>query len=73
MILDRTYDKHEIHKRINYYPVTAIVGPRQSGKTTLAKMFSPDSIFDLENPIDYNALENPLLQLNQKKGLIVID
>ena len=73
MILDRKYDKYEIQKRINYYPVTAIVGPRQSGKTTLAKMFCPDSIFDLENPIDYNALENPLLQLNQKKGLIVID
>jgi hypothetical protein len=49
------------------------VGPRQSGKTTLAKTFIPDAMFDLENPVDFAALENPVLQLNKKRGLIVID
>ena len=73
MILERKYDIEEIQKRIRYYPVTAIIGPRQSGKTTLAGMLRPDMIFDLENPVDMAALENPVLQLDKEKGLIIID
>ena len=42
-------------------------GPRQVGKTTLAKMFIQEHFsgnahfFDLENPLDLARLENPLL------------
>lgn len=55
------------------FPVTAILGPRQSGKTTLARGFPADSFFDLENPRDAALLEEPQLALEPLSGLIVID
>lgn len=57
-------------------PVVALLGPRQCGKTTLAKSYVTDSpvhYFDLENPIDLARLEQPMLQLSELTGLIVID
>ncbi|MCD4790163.1 MAG: hypothetical protein K8R37_09210, partial [Bacteroidales bacterium] len=39
--------------------ITAILGPRQCGKTTISreiKSYSPITIFDLEDPTDYQAL-----------------
>lgn len=44
------------------YPVTALLGPRQRGKTTLARFFAgqePSTVFDLENPVDVQ--RRPLL------------
>lgn len=55
------------------FPVVAILGARQCGKTSLAKQFSYDHYFDLENPRDLSRLENPQLALENLKGLIVID
>ena len=62
------------------HPACAILGPRQVGKTTLAKMFlehdSPKNFhfFDLENPLDLARLENPMLTLSKlTNNLIVID
>lgn len=41
----------EIRKRIKQYPILAITGPRQSGKTTLLKTLFPDyGYVSLENP-----------------------
>ena len=54
-------------------PVTAILGPRQCGKTTLARAFNADHAFDLENPRDVARLEQPQLALEDLRGLIVID
>lgn len=73
MFIERKFDLDIVKNRINHNPVTAIIGPRQSGKTTLAMMLKTDKLFDLENPVDFAALENPLLQLGNQKGLIVID
>ncbi len=73
MLLERKYDLEEIKARIKNYQITAIIGPRQSGKTTIAKMLNPTRIFDLENHVDLIALENPLLQFSNIKGLIDID
>ncbi|MCX7821083.1 MAG: ATP-binding protein [Brevinematales bacterium] len=73
MLIDRKYDIKEIKTRIKNTPITAIIGPRQSGKTTIAKMLNPAKIFDLENPVDLIALENPVLQFSNINGLIVID
>lgn len=56
--------------------VVALIGPRQCGKTTLARQFvNPDSInyFDLENPLNLARLENPMLALQDLRGLVVID
>jgi hypothetical protein len=73
MILERKIDYANIKRRIDNFNVTAILGPRQSGKTTLARMFNYAEYFDLENPRDSVRLEHPQLILEKKKGLIVID
>jgi hypothetical protein len=72
-VIDRNPDKNEIARRIDLYPVTAILGPRQCGKTTLARQFQAIDFYDLENPVDHARLENPILELREKKGLAVID
>jgi len=61
-------------------PVVALLGPRQCGKTTLARMYIEERknnhsihYFDLEDPEDLAQLENPKLILSSLKGLIVID
>jgi len=55
------------------FPVTAILGPRQCGKTTLAGELAVDHQFDLENPRDLARFDNPQLLLEDLKGLIIID
>ncbi len=72
-IIDRPIDKNEIRKRIDGFPVTAILGPRQCGKTTLAAQFPYAHYFDLENPRDLARMETPQLTLEELEGLIVID
>jgi len=56
--------------------VVALIGPRQSGKTTLARQFvRPDSVnyFDLEDPVSLARLEQPLTALQDLRDLVVID
>lgn len=56
--------------------VIALIGPRQSGKTTLAQAFvSPVSVnyFDLEDPVSHLRLEEPMTALRPLQGLVVID
>ncbi len=71
--IDRDIDTLEINRRLDGFPVTAILGPRQCGKTTLARRLDADHYFDLENPRDAARLEQPQLALEDLKGLIVID
>lgn len=76
-------------QRINYlsyiqfgfdvHPIVAILGPRQCGKTTLAKQYADQCAashvthFDLEDPTHLSRLENPKLALENLRGLIIID
>ncbi|MBI3897625.1 MAG: ATP-binding protein [Gammaproteobacteria bacterium] len=56
--------------------VVVLVGPRQCGKTTLARqLLSEDSInyFDLEDPASLARLDEPMTALRPLKGLVVID
>ncbi|MDX2249806.1 MAG: ATP-binding protein [Bacteroidia bacterium] len=69
----RTKDEDSIQKLMQIFPVTAILGPRQTGKTTLARKFQADYVFDLENPRDLAALDQPQLALESLEGLIMID
>ncbi len=69
----RTQDFKAVFKLLAAFPVTAILGPRQCGKTTLARSFKADHSFDLENPRDLARLEQPQLALEELRGLIVID
>ena len=72
MILRKT-DTQNIKQLISLFPVTAILGARQCGKTTLARMMNSDHYFDLENPVDLAKFDHPKLTLENLKGLIVID
>jgi len=44
-MLDRPVDKSAIAVLLASFPVTAIFGPRQAGKTTLAHEFPVDHFF----------------------------
>jgi len=68
--------KHEFEAITAYrevFPVVALVGPRQCGKTTLARQLGAAHHFDLEDPRDLEALRNPMLALESLEGLIVLD
>ncbi len=57
-------------------PVAALIGPRQCGKTTLARALAAKRrsvYFDLENPLDLERLAQPMLALAKLDGLVVID
>jgi len=57
-------------------PVTALLGPRQCGKTTLARMFAAGrsaTRFDLGSQVDLRRLQNPELVLGSQGGLVVLD
>ena len=57
-------------------PVTALLGPRQCGKTTLARTFGASRRavhFDLESHVDRQRLQNPEMTLGALTGLVVLD
>ena len=56
--------------------VVALVGPRQVGKTTLARAFADQqsvNYFDLEDPVSRARLAEPMMALASLRGLVVID
>lgn len=70
----------QLETAFKVHNITALLGPRQCGKTTLAKQycakipeFSKAAYFDLENPTDLERLKNPKLAFEPLTGLIVID
>ena len=66
----------EIQAALQRSRIIALIGPRQSGKTTLAQRFvSRDSVnyFDLEDPVSLIRLEEPMTALRDLTGLVVID
>jgi predicted AAA+ superfamily ATPase len=72
-LVDRKTDRAALARLVSVFPVTSILGPRQCGKTTLARTLAADAYFDLENPQDLARLEHPQLALEDLTGLIVID
>jgi uncharacterized protein len=63
---------------IAQFPVVAIIGARQVGKTTLARQIADQTDaavtrFDLEDPADIARLEVPALALEPVEGLVVLD
>lgn len=72
-LIERKTDFQAISKLLNSFPVVGLLGPRQCGKTTLARELTFDHYFDLENPRDIARLGQPQLALEDLKGLIVID
>ncbi len=69
-----------IKRLLEQFPVVALVGPRQCGKTTLALEVGAErnpafeeNRFDLESPASRARLENPEQALSHLRGLVVID
>jgi len=66
----------EVAQALRRSRAVVLAGPRQAGKTTLARRFlGPDSprYFDLENPLDAQRLAEPMATLGPLDGLVVID
>ncbi len=68
----------ELLNHLKEFPVVALIGPRQSGKTTLAKVIlkkiSNAVYLDLELPSDKRKLSEPEIYLSQlEKKLVVLD
>jgi predicted AAA+ superfamily ATPase len=65
----------QIQDSLARFRVTALLGPRQCGKTTLARELAarPDAYFDLEDPVDLARLDAPRQTLGALTGLVVID
>ena len=76
MIIDRLRLSHQIRALLQSFRAVELVGPRQVGKTTIARQFvDTDSAnyFDLEDPVSRQRLSNPMTALAQLQGLVVID
>ena len=78
-MIERKRHIQEILDSFKDFPVVAVIGPRQVGKTTLAHQVArvypePTRHFDLERGADLNRLaEDPEFVLNEQQGLIVLD
>lgn len=75
-MIERSARLAEIRRALKRSRVVALVGPRQSGKSTLAREIVPfDSVnyFDLEDPASLVRLAEPMTALAPLRGAVVID
>ena len=77
-MIERNYYLKYIKDSFDIFPICAILGPRQCGKTTLAHSYikqlnDKNYFFDLEDPSHLDQLKNPKATLDPLDGLIVID
>jgi predicted AAA+ superfamily ATPase len=75
-VIERKLDIELVRRALRRSPVVALLGPRQCGKTTLARQFvAPESLnyFDLEDPASLARLDEPDTALRSLKKLVVID
>lgn len=68
----------QVTDKLRRFPVVAILGARQVGKTTLTRQIPHDTSkpihrFDLENPEDLVRLSDPMLALKHLTGLVILD
>lgn len=77
-MINRYHYLEQIAQNFDVHSVVALLGPRQCGKTTLAREFANSykgdvHFFDLENPQDRILMDSPQLLLSDLSGLIIID
>ena len=77
MLIERRAAEAAVRRTLRDYPVCALLGPRQCGKTTLARRIGGRSprtrYFDLESAEGRGRLSEPELALSGLEGLVVID
>ena len=74
----RTDDLDAIRRQLRRQPVVGLLGPRQVGKTTVARALAegagrPTSYFDLEDPASVRRLDDEATALGAARGLVVLD
>src|SRR5271157_73222 len=75
-MINRQTDLTLVRAALRRSRVVALLGPRQCGKTTLARQFVPPysrNYFDLEDPASLARLTEPDIALRSLKKLVVID
>ena len=75
-MIKRKLWEQEIQTALSRSRIVVLVGPRQCGKTTLARQFVEEkspNYFDLEDPQSLVRLDEPITTLSMLSGLIVID
>ncbi|MCP4212883.1 MAG: ATP-binding protein [Halieaceae bacterium] len=84
MMIPRPTVIDNIDRTLGVHPIATLLGPRQCGKTTVARLIAaqrperqperqPYTYFDLENPVDVRRLSAPLTVLQSLSGLVIID
>jgi predicted AAA+ superfamily ATPase len=75
-MVSRPQLENRVRTALRRTQVVALVGPRQSGKTTLARRVVPagsPNYFDLEDPVSLARLAEPMTTLESLRGVVVID
>jgi predicted AAA+ superfamily ATPase len=75
-VIARPDEEHRLREALGRSPIVLVTGPRQAGKSTLAKRVanpSRSNFFDLEDPRDAARLGEPTLSLPALNGTVVID
>jgi predicted AAA+ superfamily ATPase len=77
-VIERHRHVSALEHLLRQFPVVAILGARQVGKTTLARQVAKRrrgevTVFDLESAEDLSLLADPLLALRPLRGLVIID
>lgn len=76
MLIERTRLRAQVAQLLEQFRGVLLVGPRQVGKTTLARSFVPAvgaNYFDLEDPAVAEQFRAPKDLLARLRGLVVID
>lgn len=75
-MINRRTTMQRLSTAVGRSPITAILGPRQCGKTTLARLFGSGhkaEYFDLESQPNLQQLQNPELVLGSLDGMVILD
>ena len=77
-MLPRIRHLARIEALLRQFQVVGLIGPRQVGKTTLAREIARrrddlSDYFDLEDPVDRRRLDEAVLSLEPLTGLVIID
>ena len=76
-LLSRSYHLRMVDRLFETFPIVAVLGARQVGKSTLARLHArrhgSGSILDLEDPEELRRLQDPGLVLRELRGLVVLD
>jgi predicted AAA+ superfamily ATPase len=75
-MIERQALANAVAKALRRSRIVVLIGPRQVGKTTLARTFLPresENYLDLEEPETESLLSHPMTALRDRRGLVVLD